>query len=154
MTQMDPRICIVGAGSLSTKRIYPYIGAAGATLAGVCDLNRDAAERNARRFGGHAYTEMDTMLEAEAPNGVIICIGPEAHAKLARIVLNRGIPVYTEKPPAASADDAFAVAKIAAKIGVLCMTAFKKRYAVPYCRARDWIVSFRTRMTSTPTRYR
>lgn len=29
MTQNDPRICIIGAGALSTRRIYPYIGAAG-----------------------------------------------------------------------------------------------------------------------------
>ena len=44
----EPRICIVGAGHLSTSRIYPYIGAAGGVLAGVCDLDIEKAERNAR----------------------------------------------------------------------------------------------------------
>jgi predicted dehydrogenase len=51
----EPRICIVGAGSLSTRRIYPYIGAAGAQLVGVCDLDVEKAQRNARLFGGQVY---------------------------------------------------------------------------------------------------
>ena len=135
----DPRICIVGAGSLSTRRIYPYIGAAGGELVGVCDLEAEKADRNARRFGGRAYGEMEAMLEAERPDGVMICIGPEAHAELAKAVLRRGIPVYTEKPPAADAAAALEVARVAKQTGVLCTTAFKKRYSLAYERARQFI---------------
>ncbi len=138
----DLRICIVGAGGLSTKRIYPYIGAGGAELVGVCDLDADKAERNARRFGGTPYTDMDAMLDAQRPDGVIICIGPAAHAELAPAVLRRGIPVYTEKPPAADAAGALAVARVSAETGVLCTTAFKKRYSLAYERAREFIDSF------------
>ena len=99
----DPRIAIVGVGALSTRRIYPYIGAAGAQLVGVCDLDREKAERNARRFGGRVYTDMEAMLEAERPDAVMICIGPAAHAALAPVVMRRGIPVYTETSPAPTA---------------------------------------------------
>ncbi|MFW6162359.1 MAG: Gfo/Idh/MocA family protein [Planctomycetota bacterium] len=137
-----PRIAVVGAGSLSTRRIYPYLGAAGARLVGVCDLDRGKAERNAQRWGGTVYTEMDAMLGAEQPDGVILCIGPAAHAELAPRVLRRGIPCYTEKPPAVTAADALAVARVAKETGVLCTTAFKKRYAVAYNRARDFIAEF------------
>lgn len=140
----DPRICIVGAGRLSTRRIYPYIGAAGGNLVGVCDMVQALAEQNARRFGGSAYTDMNAMLDEEKPDGVIICIGPEQHAELAPIVLRRGIPVYTEKPPAATAEDALAVARIAQETGVLCTTAFKKRYSTAYTRAKTWIDTFNT----------
>ena len=59
----EPRICMVGAGNLSTKRIYPNIGAAGARLAGVCDLDAGKAERNARSWGGTVYTDMDEMID-------------------------------------------------------------------------------------------
>ena len=136
------RIAIVGAGSLSTRRIYPYIGAAGAQLVGVCDLDRAKADRNAQLWGGTAYDDMGTMLDAEQPDGVILCIGPEAHVELAPRVLRRGFPCYTEKPPAASAADALAVARVAKETGVLCTTAFKKRYAVAYDRAREFIEAF------------
>ncbi|HDZ44038.1 MAG TPA: Gfo/Idh/MocA family oxidoreductase [Phycisphaerae bacterium] len=141
MTVSDPRICIVGAGGLSTKRIYPNIGAAGAKLVGVCDLDEGKARRNADRFGGTVYTDMAEMLQAEAPDGVIICIGPDAHAELAKDVLSRGIPVYTEKPPAPDAASALAVARASKQTGVLCTTAFKKRYAAAYTRAREFIES-------------
>lgn len=135
----DPRICIVGAGRLSTRRIYPYIGAAGAELVGVCDLDKDKAECNARRFGGTVYGDMQEMLEKEKPDGVIICIGPEAHAELASKVMRMGFPVYTEKPPAPSATAALEVARVSQETGVLCSTAFKKRYNKAYNRAKEWL---------------
>ena len=118
-----PRIAIVGAGALASRRIYPYIEAAGEQLVGVCDKVRGRAERNACLFGGNIYTDLDTMLDAESPDGVIICIGPEAHAALTPVVLRRGIPMYTEKPPAPDAASALEVARIAHETGVLCMTA-------------------------------
>jgi predicted dehydrogenase len=138
----DPRLCIVGAGALSSRRIYPYIGAAGAHLVGVCDLDRDKAERNARRFGGTVYTDMPAMLEAEKPDGVIICVGPRQHAELAPVALRLGVPVYTEKPPAPTAAAALEVARVAAETGLLCTTAFKKRYNMAYSRAKEWIAQF------------
>jgi len=138
----DLRICIVGAGNLSSRRIYPYIGAAGAQLSGVCDLDIEKAKQNARRFGSTAYTDMNEMLDKETPDGVIVCIGPEQHAKLAKVVMKRGIPVYTEKPPASTASDALAVAKVSQETGILCSTAFKKRYSTAFQRAKEWIGKF------------
>lgn len=135
----EPRIAIVGAGSLSTRRIYPYIGAAGGRLVGVCDLDRSKAERNARLFGGTAYSDLEEMLRAQRPDGVIICIGPEQHAELAPVVMQMGIPVYTEKPPAPTAAAAFAVARVSRETGVMCTTGFKKRYSTAYARAREWL---------------
>jgi predicted dehydrogenase len=139
----DPRVCIVGAGNLASKRIYPNIGAAGAQLVGVCDLDRAKAERNARRFGGRVYTDLGAMLETEKPDGVIVCVGPKGHAKLAIEVLRKGLPVYTEKPPAMNAAEALEVARVSKATGLLCMTAFKKRYALAYSRARQWLDGFK-----------
>ena len=137
-----PRIAVVGAGNLSSRRIYPYLGAAGARLVGVCDLDRAKAERNAALFGGTVYTDMEAMLDREKPDGVILCVGPEGHAKLAPVALRRGIPVYTEKPPAPTAADALAVARVSKEAGILCTTAFKKRYAAAYNRAKEFIAEF------------
>ena len=135
----DPRLCIVGARWLSTQRIYPYIGAAGAQIVGVCDLDPAKAEQNARRFGGRPYSDVAGMLAEQKPDGVVICVGPEAHATLAKLALNLGYPVYTEKPPALSSADALEVARVARKTGLLCTTAFKKRYTQAYTRAKQWI---------------
>jgi predicted dehydrogenase len=161
--KQDLKVCVVGAGNHSTRSIYPYIGKTGQQiagdvhqletylryedltggyLAGVCDLDRRKAERNARRFGGRAYTDMVEMLDAEKPDAVIICIGPEANVELGTKVLKRGIPLYVEKPPAPSAADTLALARVAKEAGMLCMTAFKKRYASAFNRAREWLGKF------------
>lgn len=137
-----PKIVIIGAGNLSTKRIYPYIGAAGAKLAGVCDRDLAKAEKNAALWGGRPYADLEVMLEAEKPDGVIICVGPEAHAEIAAFVLKKGFPVYTEKPPAPTARDALKVARVAREKDLLCVTAFKKRYNHAYTRAREFISHF------------
>jgi predicted dehydrogenase len=136
------RICIVGAGEHSTHRIYPYIGIAGGQLVGVCDLDINKASSNAQRFGGAAYVDIDEMLSSEKPDGIIICIGPEEHAKLAIHILKRGIPVYTEKPPAMDSLSALEVARASHDTGVLCTTAFKKRYSIAYERAKKWIQKY------------
>ena len=138
----DPKIAIVGGGNLSTKRIYPNVAAAGGQIVGVCDLDLEKAERNARRFGGRAFTDLNVMLETLHPDGVIVCIGPEAHARIATQVLRLGYPVYTEKPPAGSAADALAVARAAQETGLLCTTAFKKRYSTGNNRAVEWLKQF------------
>jgi predicted dehydrogenase len=137
-----PRLCIVGAGALSSRRIYPYIGAAGAQLVGVCDLDTAKSERNATLFGGTPYTDMHAMLDAQNPDGVIVCVGAGGHARLAPEVMRRGIPVYTEKPPAPSAAAALEMARVSKETGVLCTTGFKKRYAVAYSRAKEFIGQF------------
>ncbi len=138
----EPRICIVGAGGLSSSRIYPYLATAGGQLVGVCDLDAAKADANSRRWGGTPYTNMAAMLDAEKPDAVMICIGPAQHAELAPLVMRRGIPVYTEKPPATTAVDALAVARVSKETGLLCMTAFKKRYAACYSRAKEWLATF------------
>lgn len=135
----EPRICIVGAGNHSSSRIYPYIGAAGGQLVGVCDLDIHKAQRNAKLFGGTAYSDLDEMLRREKPDGVMVCIGPEQHAKLAIHIMRKGIPVYTEKPPACSASRALEMARVSLETGALCTTAFKKRYSTAYERAKEWI---------------
>jgi len=82
------------------------------------------------------------MLNEQKPDGVIICIGPHAHAELASKILRMGYPVYTEKPPAPNSKTALEVARAAKGTGKLCMTAFKKRYTEAAGRAKEFIESF------------
>lgn len=136
------KVCIIGAGNLSSKRIYPYIAAAGGKLVGVCDLDLQKAELKALLYGGRAYNDVDEMLTKEQPDGVIVCIGPEQHYELAKKIMKLGLPVYTEKPSAPSAKQALELARISEETGVLCTTAFKKRYSTAYNRAKEWINKF------------
>ena len=139
---MEPKIAIVGAGAHASNNIYPFIGKAGGQIVGVCDLDGEKAARNARRFGGQPFSRMETMLDQTRPDAVIICIGPQQHAELAPVVMRRGLPVYTEKPAAPCAAQTLELARLSRETGVLCTTAFKKRYSIAYERAREFIEEF------------
>lgn len=132
------KLGIIGAGGLSTKKIYPSLSyIPEVTLEAVCDLDENKAKRNAEKFGANlVFTDMEKMLEKAELDAVIICIGPEQHSKLAPVVLKAGLPVYTEKPPSVDAAGALAVARVAEETGKLCMTAFKKRYTPLYVRMK------------------
>lgn len=136
------RLCVIGAGSLSSKRIYPLIAPAGAKLVGACDIDRAKAEEKAELYNCNAYSDYKLMLETERPDGVIVCIGPKMHYELAKEILRMGYPVYTEKPPAPTAAEALELAQISKETGRLCTTAFKKRYNVANTRAKEWISKF------------
>ncbi|HVX43230.1 MAG TPA: Gfo/Idh/MocA family oxidoreductase [Mycobacteriales bacterium] len=131
------RLGIVGAGSLSSAKIYPCLHRLPVQLAAVCDLDRERAERNARKFGGQAvFTDHRAMLAEAELDAVIVCVGPEAHAELSIEIIRHGLPVYTEKPPAVSAQDARRVRDASEQYGRICMTGFKKRFAPAYRKAR------------------
>ncbi|TVR50922.1 MAG: gfo/Idh/MocA family oxidoreductase [Puniceicoccaceae bacterium] len=138
----EPRLCIVGAGALSSRRIYPLIAPAGGKIVAACDLDAGKARRQAHRYGAKAYPAFREMLAEQTPDGVIVCVGPAHHASLAMEILQLGFPVYTEKPPAETAADALAVARVAAETGLLCVTAFKKRYTAAADRAKTFIDRF------------
>jgi predicted dehydrogenase len=139
------RLGIVGAGGLSTKKIYPSLSYINEVkLEAVCDLDESKARRNAEKFGARlVFTSIEKMLEEAELDAVIICIGPEQHEKLAHIVLKAGLPVYTEKPPAVDSAGALSVAHVAEETDNLCMTAFKKRYTPLYVRMKEQMETLR-----------
>ncbi len=132
------RLGIIGAGRLASNRIYPALRYVDdLELAAVCDLDERRARRNARRFGGEqVYIDHRRMLSEANLDGVVVCVGPESHEALAIEVMEAGLPVYTEKPPAVTAAGARRVLEASRRTGRLCVTAFKKRYAPAYVRAR------------------
>lgn len=135
---LDLRVGIIGAGALASKRIYPWLPMLPIELAAVCELDQDRGRQAARRFGAAAvYTDHRTMFAEAELDAVIICVDPEAHARLAIEALRAGLPVYTEKPPAVTAEAANEVAAVSRETGLICMTGFKKRFAPAYVKLRD-----------------
>jgi len=136
------KIGTIGCGNLSSQRIYPCFRFFPIELVAVCDLDESKAKRNARLFGGETvYTDYRQMLAETALDGVIICVGPQAHAKLSVEVMRAGFHVYTEKPPATCAADATIMRDVSQQTKKICMTAFKKRFAPAYQKAKVLINS-------------
>src|SRR5688572_15655231 len=125
-TQRPFRLGMIGAGNLASRRLYPVLHTIpNLTLAAVCDLDESKARRNAQKFGGERiYTDHRTMLAEANLDGVVVCVDPRVHESLSIEVMESGLPVYTEKPPAATAAGARRVLETSRRTGKLCVTAF------------------------------
>ena len=136
------KIALIGTGKLSTQRIYPYLSSAGMKVQAVAARHRAHAEEKCALYGGRPYTDWRKMIEQEAPDAVIACVGPDLHYEAARWCLARRTPIYTEKPPASNAAQIDELLDLARDHRTLCMTGFKKRYSACYRRAKQWLDAF------------
>ena len=133
------RLCMIGAGGHSERNIYPSLFRLRGETAVVaaCDLDVARAARMAARHGIPAsYGDHQAMLDALSPDGVIICVGPDGHAKLAAELLDRGLHVYTEKPNATSLAQSLTVVAAQKRADRVCMVGYKKRFAPAYVKTK------------------
>jgi predicted dehydrogenase len=136
------RLGIVGCGAISSLRLHPSLHGLPYHLVAVCDLDKERAEEYARVLGAEtAYSDYAEMFAEAELDAVIVCVGPLQHPKIAIDAMEAGIPVLTEKPPAASAAEAVRMAEASDRTGTLCMTAFNNRFAPAYMRAREIVTS-------------
>ena len=135
------KLCIIGAGRHASGNVYPsFTYLQGAEVVANCDLNLEQARRVARKFGiEHSYDDYRRMLDEHRPDGVLIVVGPDFHAKTSMELMKLGYHVYTEKPPAVSYEQAKQVVAVMRDTGKICMTGMKKRFAPAYRKAKEII---------------
>lgn len=137
--QSKARLAFIGCGGFATASIFPNIPRLPEIdLIATCDLAADKAERNARNFGARkSYTDATKMLDENELDGVFV-IGPAPQQfQLAPMVLERGIPVYVEKPSANTSAEAKQLAEFAESHGTWGQCGFMKRFANVYTMAHE-----------------
>jgi predicted dehydrogenase len=129
---------MIGAGGHASRIIYacfPLLQ--DAHVVANADLDEERATSIARRYGiERSYTDYRRMLEQEKPDGVLICVGADFHARTAVELMEAGYHVYTEKPPALDLEQCRQMLQAHKSSGKICMTAFKKRFAPAYVKAK------------------
>jgi predicted dehydrogenase len=135
------RLCLIGAGNHATRNIYPYLHwLKNTAVVANCDLRIDEARKVAERFRiPKFYSDIHEMLRQEKPDAAVVCTGPAGHCAIAIDLLQHGVHVYTEKPTAPSLADALRMLDAKEKSGLICMTAYKKRFAPAYIKAKKLI---------------
>ena len=125
------KIGFIGAGNHATSVLYPVIQSfEQARIVAVCDLNRKKAEFIGSRFGVDSiYTDYCKMVEKENLNAIFCCGGPKLHYEAICMLIGKGIPIFVEKPPAPTANDAKKIALLAKQHNTHVMVAFMHRFA-------------------------
>jgi myo-inositol 2-dehydrogenase / D-chiro-inositol 1-dehydrogenase len=124
------RIGWVGCGTHAAEMLLPQLTRLPVRIVAIADTDPDRLELIGARYGiAGRYASGEALLEHPNLDAVGMAVGPAVHAALGEAALRRGLPVFMEKPPAATAARAEALAEIAARTAVPCVVGFMKRYS-------------------------
>ncbi len=113
------KIAVVGTGGrarahLNTipklKSIYQLVG--------VCDIDRERAAETAQQLSISGYTDIETLVEEESPDVILITVPPDGHHVVTEIAASRGVHVITETPISTTLPCADRMIDAAARYGV------------------------------------
>ncbi|MBN1532061.1 MAG: Gfo/Idh/MocA family oxidoreductase [Spirochaetes bacterium] len=137
------RAGVIGAGVFAEANLYPSLSLHffdDLERAAVCDLDTGRAERLAGKYGwGSIYNDFRKMLDTEKLDAVFVCLGGAHHPEVATAVLERGLPVFLEKPSSIDVEGTRRIAQAAAKAGRIVQVGHQKRHGLAYNRAREII---------------
>lgn len=116
--QNTMRFGLVGLGWAARAFQVPALKQVpGAVLAGACDSSPEQRASFERETGVHTYEDIDSLLEAEAPDVVIVATPPDSHAALSLRALDAGAHVICEKPFVSTLEEADRVLAAASEAG-------------------------------------
>lgn len=136
---------IVGAGSrafgMFVKGLSDKIGKS-LEITGVYDLNRTRCEFYKSYLGEslHIYSDFDTMLDTERPDGVIVCTVDSTHKEYIVRSLDHGCDVISEKPMANTYEDLLEIREAERRSGRSVKVTFNCRF-IPYFAKLKELVS-------------
>jgi len=135
------RLAIVGLGGWATSMHLPacrVIQEAGqACYCGLCDREEGRARQAAAFLGGTAYTDLERMLQAEQPDGLVILVKPDATPGVIAQAIKWQIPFLTEKPPATSVQVHRQLMEAAGALPHVI--AYNRRFTPYAASARAWL---------------
>jgi myo-inositol 2-dehydrogenase / D-chiro-inositol 1-dehydrogenase len=126
------RIGWIGCGTHANEMLLPQLMRHDVRLTALCDTDADRLGRTAQRYGvaeADRTRDWQALLARADIDAVGIAAGPAAHHRIGLAALARGLPVFAEKPPAATAAEAGELAAAANAAGKPVILGFMKRYS-------------------------
>jgi len=126
----DLKVAFIGAGGLANAAHYPSVSQfRDVAIVGVCDLNEARRKETAAKFGiPQTFADYRQMLDQTRPDAVYAIMPPHHVFEIAMDVLEAGIPLFVEKPPAVCTDQARALALKAQQRKVVTAVGFQRRF--------------------------
>ncbi len=126
---------IIGCGNVTEKKSGPAFYRLPETeLTAVMRRNREKAADYARRHGvGKFYSDAGALIGDPEVEAVYIATPPSSHASLTLQALEKGKPVYVEKPMAASYRECLEMIRVSQHTGTPLYVAYYRR-AMAYFR--------------------
>jgi myo-inositol 2-dehydrogenase/D-chiro-inositol 1-dehydrogenase len=124
------RIGWLGCGTHAAEMLLPQLSRLPVTIAAICDQSAERLALVGDRYGVVArYSDAEALLAHPGLDAIGMAVGPGIHARIGAAAMERGLAVFMEKPPAATAAEAQVLADVAARTGRPCVVGFMKRYS-------------------------
>lgn len=135
------RIGIVGAGYVARYHIEALQRLAEVEIVGICDLDRDAAEKLAQAHGiGLATADLAVLAERQ-PQAIFVLTPPSSHCALSLRALDMGCHVFVEKPMADSVAECDAMIAKAREKGLVLSVDHSDLFDPAVMRARELVAA-------------
>ncbi len=93
------KCAIAGCGGIAQVHAAALHQQATAELRAFCDIRPERAKAMADTYGGTAYSSLEELLQQEKIDVLHLCTPHALHTPMAAMAAERGIAVFTEKPP-------------------------------------------------------
>lgn len=143
---MPLSIGIVGAGYIAGRHVDSLSTIPGVAIAGIADPLPDRAERLAGRSGATPYLRWEGLLDGERLDALYVCVPPYAHGPVEEAAVDRGLPLFVEKPLAADLATAEALAARIEAAGMPAAVGYHWRYLDTLEQARELLADRPARM--------
>ena len=118
----------------------------GVQVVGVADPQQERARELADRAGGTAYGSWEELLDAEELDALYVCVPPHLHGPLEEAALDRGLPLFVEKPLAADLATAERLSTRIEDAGLLTSVGYHWRYLDTLEQARELLADAPARL--------
>ncbi|MGW0246964.1 Gfo/Idh/MocA family protein [Nocardia goodfellowii] len=140
MTTTDLRIGLAGTGRIGAAHAETLKALPGVGSVIVADADAPRAQAIASKLGLEFAPDVETLL-GSGLSGVVIATATDSHPELITRAVDRGIPVFCEKPVAADIRGTLAVLDHLETSDVPVQIGFQRRFDAGYRAARAAIAS-------------
>jgi len=138
MSKKPARYGFIGAGAIAQRRHLPEcLANPNSVVAAIADPAKGRAAEQAERFGGHAWTRWETMLDEADLDAVVVATPNALHAPQTVAALKRGLHVLVEKPMATTRAEARQMIAAAKKARRYLMVGMNQRLMPAHVKARE-----------------
>ena len=134
---MSLRIAMIGAGGVAQRHAKVLSGLEDVEVVSVTDPVSEAARALAGAVGAEAFDQPERALAERPVDAAYVCVPPFAHGDAEAAVLDRGLPMFVEKPVALDLEVAEQVARRVHDAGIVTGTGYHWRCLDTVERARD-----------------
>ncbi|MBI9108493.1 MAG: Gfo/Idh/MocA family oxidoreductase [Spirochaetales bacterium] len=131
------RVGIIGSGFIGGAHAAAYKEIDGVELAAIADVNPEAGEKAASKFGCGFYADAEEMLKNERLDIVDICLPTFMHEKFVLLAASYKKHIVCEKPFALKVEEAESMINAVNKAGVHFMIAQVIRFWPEYVKAKE-----------------